>query len=436
MHILKHSKLFILCTVILAISITFINLYATQYDYNTVHIFDKKTIYIGGDHTIFMKTDNGGSTWETSQIASIDTSTDIEAVYFKDKQTGWAVGYKRGFVEKGYILGTTDGGATWETKLGPKNNYPFHEITFKNDLEGWAVGQGDFITRDGGNTWPDDPADFYYGKGYDDIIYDIQFLDENNGWLVTRDHIYRTFNGGSGWTRLTLPNFPFDMRFKSLFFINDQTGWIGGVLNNNAGGVILKIANGGVSITYQIFNDTFYAVWFIDSQTGIAAGSNIYRTTDGGTAWEKITNNEFNTLNDIEFLDDKIGFAVGDDGEIIKTIDGGESWTRDMQVSVYDSYVNNSVVENFSLKQNYPNPFNPETRISYEVAKHTHIVLRVINVQGQHVRTLVNGDKHAGIYEVTWDGRNDYDQKVASGVYFYRLEAMDFIQTRKMVFFQ
>jgi hypothetical protein len=103
------------------------------------------------------------------------------------------------------------------------------------------------------------------------------------------------------------------------------------------------------------------------------------------------------------------------------------------------------IPDKFALHQNYPNPFNPETRISYEVAKHTQVVLRIINLRGQQVRTLVNEEKSAGFYEVKWDGKNDHDQRIASGVYLQRiasgvylcrLESREFVQTRKMVFIQ
>ncbi|MFQ5768938.1 MAG: FlgD immunoglobulin-like domain containing protein [bacterium] len=90
----------------------------------------------------------------------------------------------------------------------------------------------------------------------------------------------------------------------------------------------------------------------------------------------------------------------------------------------------------FRLLQNYPNPFNPETRISYEVAKPARVVLQVMNLLGQEVRTLVDEEKPAGFYEVMWDGRDNHGQRVASGVYLYRLETRGFVQTRKMVLLQ
>jgi hypothetical protein len=89
----------------------------------------------------------------------------------------------------------------------------------------------------------------------------------------------------------------------------------------------------------------------------------------------------------------------------------------------------------FSLSDNYPNPFNPHTRIQYTVSSRqtNPITLRVYNVLGQSIRTLVNDTKEAGTYEVVWDGRDESGTEVASGVYLYKLEADDFVQTKKMV---
>jgi len=80
----------------------------------------------------------------------------------------------------------------------------------------------------------------------------------------------------------------------------------------------------------------------------------------------------------------------------------------------------------------YPNPFNPETTIRYELASREHVSLRVYDVSGAVVRTLVNGDKPAGSYSLTWNGRDDNGNAVSSGVYFYRITAGSFSDVRKM----
>ena len=86
------------------------------------------------------------------------------------------------------------------------------------------------------------------------------------------------------------------------------------------------------------------------------------------------------------------------------------------------------IVNEFNLFQNYPNPFNPTTKIKYEISKTGLVTLKVYDVLGREVATLVNEEKLSGSYEVEFDGSN-----LSSGVYFYRMRAGDFIDTKKFV---
>ena len=87
-----------------------------------------------------------------------------------------------------------------------------------------------------------------------------------------------------------------------------------------------------------------------------------------------------------------------------------------------------------SLSQNYPNPFNPTTTIKYTLRNQAHVSLRVYNVAGQLVRTLVNDvQKPDAVRPIHWNGTNNAGQMVSSGVYFYKLVTKDFSQTKKMV---
>ncbi len=87
------------------------------------------------------------------------------------------------------------------------------------------------------------------------------------------------------------------------------------------------------------------------------------------------------------------------------------------------------------MSQNYPNPFNPTTKIKYFVPEGSvqRVSLVVYDVTGARVRTLVDGLVPGGKYTVEWNGRNDKEQLVGSGVYFYRLVERNFTQTRKML---
>ncbi|MEL6823956.1 MAG: FlgD immunoglobulin-like domain containing protein, partial [Calditrichota bacterium] len=96
-----------------------------------------------------------------------------------------------------------------------------------------------------------------------------------------------------------------------------------------------------------------------------------------------------------------------------------------------------AIPEDFELEQNYPNPFNPETTIRFAIRGNgltaSPVTLRIYNVAGQLVNTLIDEPIDSGSYSVVWNGRDDAGNEVASGVYIYRLVTGDFVQTRKMM---
>lgn len=90
--------------------------------------------------------------------------------------------------------------------------------------------------------------------------------------------------------------------------------------------------------------------------------------------------------------------------------------------------------EEFVLKQNYPNPFNPTTTIEFSLPQTSEVVLRIYNLRGEVVNTLMQGTQSPGVKSVTWDGSDDRGRQVASGLYFYRLDIGTFTEIRKMTF--
>jgi len=82
----------------------------------------------------------------------------------------------------------------------------------------------------------------------------------------------------------------------------------------------------------------------------------------------------------------------------------------------------------FALGQNYPNPFNPSTTFKYEIPKESYITLKVYDILGREVTTLVNEQQRAGYYEIDWNAVNN-----SSGVYFYKIQAGDYVDTKKMI---
>jgi hypothetical protein len=89
--------------------------------------------------------------------------------------------------------------------------------------------------------------------------------------------------------------------------------------------------------------------------------------------------------------------------------------------------------DNYSLSHNYPNPFNPETQIDYAIPRNCQVKLAVFNILGQKVKSLVDEFQTVGCKTIEWDGRNENGQECASGVYFYKLKAGEFSETKKMI---
>ena len=92
------------------------------------------------------------------------------------------------------------------------------------------------------------------------------------------------------------------------------------------------------------------------------------------------------------------------------------------------------IPSHFSLLQNFPNPFNPTTEIRFDLPSEGHVNLSVYNMTGQKIKSLGSGSMQPGYHSVSWDGTNDSGGKVATGMYFYRIQAGKFQDTKKMLF--
>lgn len=136
------------------------------------------------------------------------------------------------------------------------------------------------------------------------------------------------------------------------------------------------------------------------------------------------------------------GTVIGDDRLIVKLAHADDAEISIEQAQFSDAFGalllsslddQPMAPKSFSLGQNFPNPFNPSTTIRYSLPRAGNATIKIFNIQGQLVRTLVDGHVDAGHHEVTWNGTNQENETAASGVYFYRLETGTFSETRKMM---
>jgi hypothetical protein len=118
------------------------------------------------------------------------------------------------------------------------------------------------------------------------------------------------------------------------------------------------------------------------------------------------------------FVNSNTGFAVGQNGVVLKTTSSGIGIKK----------ISTEIPDRFSLSQNYPNPFNPATNLRFEVTETGIVTLKIYDVLGREVTTLVNEQLEPGTYEVYWDA-SVYN----GGVYFYSLASENYSQARKMI---
>ncbi len=153
-------------------------------------------------------------------------------------------------------------------------------------------------------------------------------------------------------------------------------------------------------------------------------------STDGGSSWISGATNYPADADSINLTTSaasgsRLRFRIIESG----TWDKGVVFVSDtISVGTFTQVLTPAKQYSFSLSNNYPNPFNPSTTIKYEVASKTLVTLKVYDVLGREIETLVNGSRNPGEYNVTFDG-----SKLSSGVYFYRLEAGTFVSVRKLV---
>ncbi len=341
----------------------------TQFNLNAIHFFNANTGLIASSNDTIYRTVNGTLNWADK----IHIGFDVLDFQFFDSLNGYAAGYNK-------FAKTTNGGLNWNIS----NIQSSGQIFFINMNIGWTlyyIGSGISAilkTTDAGTTWQSQ----YTATDYKNL-YDIFFLDENTGYASGyRHYIVKTTNGGVNW-------------------INQYE-------QSNAGGL--------------------YSIYFINTNTGWAVGdyyaatnTSTYYTTNGGTNW--VNTNGITTggrLNRVKINNSPVGYIGGQNQTMYRTTNAGG--LTDLEV------ISERVPSEYLLKQNYPNPFNPSTTIRYELPKNSFVSLKIFNILGEEIISLVNENQSTGIYTVNWNAAN-----FPGGIYFYTMRTENFSETKKML---
>jgi photosystem II stability/assembly factor-like uncharacterized protein len=333
---------------------------------NSVYFIDEQTGFACGSDLTLLRTKNGGNTWEKITNLPLDQFTTLYKVTFIDAKTGYmistagdvlktvdggdswtrtgtTIGYVREFYftdeKTGYVIGgsagsalykTTDGGVTWNEDLQP--GYLFLTgIKFnKSKTTGVLVGSGNGFGSgaQGRNIWITQNNDSWKNlsllSGNDDYL-SINFTDSKTGYIFATFKSAKTTDGGITWNEIPLAG-TYGLRHSA--FIKN-TGYVADLVDlyktTDAGNTWNKILTGDSP-------DQIRSVYFLNADTGFYttfSGSGlIAKTTNGGASWTKTQISTFDFVNNLEFLNSKLGFAVGSQGIIMKTTDGGTTWTK------------------------------------------------------------------------------------------------------------
>jgi photosystem II stability/assembly factor-like uncharacterized protein len=358
------------------------------------------------------------------------------AMQFLDEYTGFILKENR------HIVKTTDGGQSWRTVLDPvafnaRNrvggiSFPTNQIGYAwmslNDYPEYYV----YKTTDGGESWFQVKS--LNGPGY--ISGNMAFFDENTGIIAGPQRwMKRTTNGGIDWdTVFNFHSFPSHLTkkdFKDIFIVNENKAWVVGI------GFICYTTDKGLNWYYVNHNingidSSFYTVNFFGDTLGYVAcyDGTILKTTDGGLTW----------TSDLSLKNSAIIFssAINQNGRAFFGTSDGRLIATEKITSVKETKVE---INQFDLSYNYPNPFNSSTRIRFtipvDMKNPKNVKIEIFDLLGRKVTTLIDKQLSSGTYEVEFNLNNSslsMSGENSSGVLFYRIMIDNRTITRKMIY--
>ncbi len=360
------------------------------------------------------RTTDGGSTWSNATGTGI--TGDIYNIY------AWSANDAICTTSPAatFIYKTSNGGSTWTQVYTLAGGF-IDGLQMISATEGYGMGDpvgGTWTivkTTDGGNTWnrmATEPVQVGAEAGWNNAFY----IEGNNIWFNTNvSTVYRSTDLGLTWS--SSPIAPVTSTTYGSVHFNSSTF---GLASGSAG--IVRSTDGGVSYTTA---GTIPGTGNITALEGYAnyfwyvRGTGVFISADGGLTFTSAFTATSGTFNDMDFAVNGCpsGWAVTSSGAIYK-----------MSILTGISGTSEIIPDNYSLKQNYPNPFNPTTNINFSIPKSGLVTLKIYDMTGKEVATLVNEVKSAGSYLVGFNASN-----LPSGAYFYRVSSGNFVDTKKMM---
>lgn len=402
----------------------------TEYFLRTLHFVDSLNGWVAGDSGQIFYTSDGGINWTQQQT---NNNFRIMRLFFLDQNNGWALAWDdAGSSEDNfygtYILKTKDAGQNWSSERYREENVFLWSIYFIDSLKGFIGGAPAHFLRtlDGGLNWEPvviAPLPFAHFPVFNFKFYNSSYGFATGGALDIAGVVWKTSDGGDYWLPIDTSYAPPDPIWDVHFF-DSSTVLVASGDPELFGVSFLKSFDAGFSWNYNEIGILGVArsLGFRNDNEGWAAvplNQLLLYTDDYGETWSDYISPDSSSIYQITFTDSLTGYGVGENGVIIK-------YKYQVPDFVNEEFSNNEI--GFSLFQNYPNPFNSSTSISFSISEPGQVILKIYDVLGKLVLTLLEENKTSGDYSVVWNSGSE-----PSGIYYVRMDVDGRIATRKMV---
>jgi len=381
---------------------------------NSVSGVNDNIAWVCGNAGKVLRTNNGGINWINATGTGIPGTLDLYNIFAIDSTTALVTGSNT----TAYVYRSTNGGLTWVQVFTQTGGF-LNAIWMTTPMTG--VMYGDPV----GSRWS----------------------------------LWRTTNGGVNWdsTGMFVAQAGSEAGWNNALFVSGSNIWFG---TNNSRVYYSPLT--GLTGTWQVQSTTqasSYAIWFNTTTSGMLGGTQLMATNNGGVNWTAVTSPGSGNVTGItgsatswwftrqatsiyRTTDNGVTFTTdytapaGTFTHIQKAATGSRMWAVRNNGGITSSLstvgidpVSTEIPGAFSLSQNYPNPFNPATKFIFSLPEGANVSIRIFDIAGREVDVIANNQfMSPGVYTVNYSA-----DRLSSGVYFYRITANDFVETKKMV---
>jgi len=371
-------------------------------------------IIVGTQNEGIYRTTNDGTTW--SQVSDVDLKlTSVEAL----KISGSMLIAGTNIVGRATYY-SIDSGASWVPVNSIINDYTSAIVLKQDTILLGTLNSGVYRSTDQGNTWLNVCPSDSTPKNVLSLLW-----SENTIYVGTHTNfggVWKSSDLGDTWVMANsgLPKYPGNiwMDIPSLisygqFIFAGSNG--AGCYRSSDAGTHWDSVNSGLPQNAGVYSLSS------NEETLYLGTYGVYQSTDYGNHWLSISNN-LPTGHPVMSL-------YISNGSIYAGIYGNGLWKLPLSSSDVKSNANNLYLDGFILNQNYPNPFNSSTTISFGIASKSQVTLKIYDLLGREVASLINNETMSpGIHFQQWNALN-----ISSGIYFYRLQAGTFTESKKLI---